>query len=193
MWWVRYLLSGFSFLGISEEAPLHQTKRVLEIFVPATLTLVALGVFVFLRNYMVPGVIKALDDKLFQLVVFMVPFHLAALAALATFQNPVLDKPPTGAKASVKCWSNEDNDWFLHFITMREYACKLFGYLCTLGIIYLVFSISASLVNFSVIQWVSNPLIGRVTFAVIVLFFWHYIVMSLYAIYFLINKTVKSK
>ena len=190
MWWARYLFSGFAFLGVSEDVPFRHSKRVLEFALPIVLTILTLWAYICLRSYFVAGILGTLDDKLFQLVVFMVPFHLAALAALATFQSPALDKPPAGAAASIRRWSNEDNDWFRHFLTMREYACRLFGYLCPLGIIYLVMSISASLINFSAIPWASNDVARIAMFAAIAGFFWHYIVMSLYAIYFLIAKTV---
>ena len=190
MWWAKYLFSGFAFLGVSEDAPFHHSKRVLEVLVPLVLTALTMWGYVCLRSYLVPGVLGTLDDKLFQLVVFMVPFHLAALAALATFQSSALDKPPAGARASISRWSNEDNQRFRHFLSMREYACRLFGYLCTLGIIYLVVSISTSLINFSAIPWATNEPVRLAMFAGIVGFFWHYIVMSLFAIYFLIAKTV---
>lgn len=190
MWWAKYLFSGFGFLAISEDAPLLHTKRVLEFFVPTVLTALTFWVYVDFGDYLVPGVIGILDDKLFQLIVFMVPFHLAALAALATFQSPALDKAPAGAAASVRRWSNEDNNSFRYFLTMREYACRLFGYLCTLGIIYLVFSITASLINFSAIEWAATSMFRVTIFVSLAAFFWHYIVMSLYAIYFLIAKTV---
>lgn len=190
MWWAKYLLSGFSFLAVSEDAPLLQTKRMLEFVLPSILTALSVLAYVLWGKYAIPNLLFVLDNKIFQLVVFMVPFHLAALAALATFQSSILDQVPQGAAASMRTWSEEDNDHFRRPLKMREYACRLFGYLCTLGVLYLVISIAASLIDFAatglpLVTWVTP-----VVFAVIAAYFWHYMVMSLYAIYFLVAKTV---
>jgi hypothetical protein len=190
MWWAKYLLFGFSFLAIHEEESFLKTKRVLEFILPGALSVLSVIAFWQWGNYAVPNLLYVLNDKLFQLVVFMVPFHLAALAALATFQSPILDQVPAGAAASIRTWSDEDNDHFQRPLKMREYACRLFGYLCMLGIIYLVASIIASVIDFQATGWAAHEWLRMAVFVSIAAYFWHYIVMSLYAIYFLIAKTV---
>lgn len=187
MWWANNLFSGFSFLVIHEQVSFLKSKRVIELIIPTALTAGLMGLYFYDRYYFHSDIIGILDNKLFQLIVFMVPFHLAALAALATFQSPILDEEMPGAAASLRKWNESDRAYYFEPIKMREYACRLFGYLCTLGVIYLVLSILASILQlpYEITEGLSALIIGCMTF-----FFWHYILMSLFAIYFLVAKTV---
>lgn len=125
---------------------------------------------------------------LFQFMVFVVPFHLAALAAIATFARKGLDQPLRGVNAQLRVWSNEDSGHHFKSLTLRQYTCLLFGYLCSIGMAFILLYVVAQGINFSVAlgEWTKTANTGT-TFA---LFFFiaHYGCLSIYAISFLFDK-----
>jgi hypothetical protein len=124
----------------------------------------------------------------FQFMVFVVPFHLAALAALATYQSEALSKTLAGVNAQLRVWSNQDNGYFYKDLTLRQYASLLFGYLCSIGVLYVLIYIFASTINLSVVLGSTYDAAYCAAVLVGVFFVFHYVILTVYAITFLFDK-----
>ena len=124
----------------------------------------------------------------FQFMVFVVPFHLAALAAFATFERAGLDDKVTGTNAEVRIWSNPENDYIWETLSLRQYASLLFGYLCAIGIIFIIGYVFIVNLNFHIILGGGYPLAYFVALFLSLFFVLHYAVLSAYSITFLFDK-----
>lgn len=191
MWWIRELLASIRFLTIRGSHPFYRSKRVYEIFLPAAVTLV---IFLLLHNFPLAfsgDFLPNLTANIFQFMVFVVPFHLAALGAFATFERKGLDDKLAGTNAEIRIWSNEEHEAFFETLSLRQYASLLFGYLCTIGVLYIAAYIVLFNVNFS---YIAGKNIGSLKdFAIICVLFFisHYGFLSIYSITFLFEKINK--
>ena len=80
-------------------------------------------------------------DKILPLTSALTAFYVAALVGVATFSNESLDKPITlGSIYFIE--KDEKGDPEKEFLTRREFACIIFGYLSFLA---LIFSITGAL------------------------------------------------
>ncbi len=131
--------------------PFYYSKRIYEFILPAILALVVTGLYYFKQELFIVGSIRQTLSSLFQFMIFVVPFHLAALGAFSTFQRDILDKPLKGTSVFLSTWSNQANQWYDKELTLRQYVSLLFGYLCSLGIIYVSLYISVSSVKIPVL------------------------------------------
>ncbi len=101
-------------------------------------------VIVFLQNYKQDKVDIMTDDKFITKIILvlqiLVPFTIAALAAVATFPSKIMEKkisgnpPPTLSRKLRGHFIEEE-------LTRRRYVCLLFGYLTLLGIVLLLIGI----------------------------------------------------
>jgi hypothetical protein len=183
-WWVKNISAGFRFIFIKESEGFVRSKKIIEFVFPLILTSVFLFFYHNFPEYFRKEILSYFDEKIYSFVIFMVPFHLAALAIISTYQSSALDEELEGSSAFVNVWSNEDQKYVKNEIKLRQYMMYLFGYLCSIGIIYLVISIFS---NSMVIEKQILDLYKYVVFLQ-VLFIFHYIVLSYYSIYFIISK-----
>lgn len=191
MWWLRELLACFRFLAVSGNRSFWQSKRIYEFVLPGAVTLVFLIIYEAVPQVFHAGFLGRFLGLLFQFMVFVVPFHLAALAAFATFERAGLDEPLPGTDAEIMVWSNEDNERVAKRLTLRQYASLLFGYLCSIGVIFIVAYLLASNLD---LRFVFGTHFGGVysVVAVIMLFFVaHYAILTAYSITFLFEKINK--
>ena len=156
--------------------------------IPLALSIITFVAYVLFPSLFRPGFLGRFVALLFQFMVFVVPFHLAALAAFATFERPGLDDPLKGTNAEIMVWSNADNAQVVAKLTLRQYASLLFGYLCAIGIIFIIVYLFASNIDFRntfgpAFQGVYLLALGSTLF-----FVFHYAVLSGYAITFLFDK-----
>ena len=183
-WWLRNLGSGFSFLFLIESSKFSESKRILEFIVPIFFAVGYTLIYIAYSEIFATDILEYFDTKLFSVMSFMVPFHLAALAILASIRSDVLDSMLAGQNASIRVWSNAEQKIILKDLKLREYISLLIGYLCTIGILYITCSIFLN----SIYIVISHPVLIAILLFMFVWFFVHYMVMSYYAIYFIVNK-----
>lgn len=191
MWWFRELLASMRFLAVRGDQPFYKSKRVYELILPS---LVTAGIFVLIWNYpkaFTNDIVAKITSNIFQFMVFVVPFHLAALGAFATFERAGLDQKLKGTNAQVRFWSNDDQGYFFEILTLRQYASLLFGYLCTIGVIYIILYIILINVDFSYIAGEHLSKVESFGLVVVLFFVAHYGFLSVYAITFLFEKINK--
>lgn len=187
-WWLREIFSSARFLTIAGDQGFWKSKRIYEFVLPLLLTGVIYTSYMVCRSAFVPNFLDTITRNTFEFMVFVVPFHLAALGAFATFDRPVLDKPLKGTKAEVRVWSNDDQKHVWKTLSLRQYVSLLFGYLCTLGIVFITSYIFASTLDFPVILGENSKVIGDIGIFVVVFFVSHYSFLSIYSITFLFDK-----
>lgn len=96
-------------------------------------------------------------------------FYLAALAAMATFDSPSMDKPMPGSAPIMKVIHNG----VLTAVeaTRRRFLCSMFSYLTAFSFAFTVISILLISVAPSVSAWVSQPLSAYVQAVVATVYF----------------------
>jgi hypothetical protein len=193
MWWFKELISCFKFIAITGTQPFFKSKRVYEFVVPSTWVMLAIGLLWKYPGVFPPTFLKDLAENVFQVMVFVVPFHLAALAVFATYQAKGLDDNLAGTAAQIKTWSNADGGYFFEELTLRQYGSLLFGYLCSIGIVYVLIYLFASSMNFSAISKLPHPGIHGFLVLLEIFFVVHYFTLTIYAITFLFDKVNKIR
>ncbi|MDX6805067.1 hypothetical protein [Terrihabitans rhizophilus] len=185
MWWITELLSSTRFLAIQGDRGFWHSKRVYEVALPLAFASAMLVLYVWNPCLFNAKALQTAPDKLFQFMIFVVPFHLAALAAFSTFNRPVLDQQLKGTSAQLRHWSNSDNEYQYKHLSLRQYVSLLFGYLCTIGILFIVIYIVFSVFSLDI----GSDLTSRSASMFMLMFFIaHYSLMSIYAITFLFAK-----
>lgn len=187
-WWLWELLRSFKFLSASGQEGFWRSKRVYELVIPLVIAAASLAVYVKWPQLFQADMLSKFSASLFQFMVFVVPFHLAALAAIATFARSGLDKPLRGTDVSIKAWDNKDSEYHVKSLTLRQYTCLLFGYLCSIGVAFIMVFVLLSGLN---LEWLLSDWIVRAkqaTFFLLMFFLAHYATLTLYAITFLFDK-----
>lgn len=183
------------FIAITGNRRFFESKRVYEFVVPGVAAIAASTLYLALPGIFAPSFLKNFSASVFQVMVFVVPFHLAALAALSTYQSAGLNEKLPGSEAQLRLWSNVDNDYFYHQLTLRQYASLLFGYLCSLGIVYVLIYMFAAGIDLSAA--LTGPghftLIYNAALFASFFFVFHYVTLTVYAITFLFDKVNKIK
>ncbi|WP_146190631.1 hypothetical protein [Marinicauda salina] len=128
----RYLLI------IEDDAPLLSSKLFVEWVYPATLGAVTAIIYLLLpdkpRLIGPSGIFSAISD-LFQL---FAAFFLAALAAVASFDNPKLNEQPIGSKIFLYEWDNKADESKRKYLNRRSYISYMFGYLAWMTILFFI-------------------------------------------------------
>lgn len=193
MWWFFEIFSCFKFIYITGDENVFKSKRVYEFIIPISITIIFFVAYEKYPEIFIPNIVEGLSKNIFQFMVFVVPFHLAALGAFSTFNATGLDGKLSGVNAQLRVWSNADNDYFYKPLTLRQYVSLLFGYLCSIGIIYIMVYIIFSVFNFEKINSNYYSTCYDVLFYLTIFFIVHYVVLTIYAITFLFDKINKIK
>lgn len=193
MWWAFEILSCLKFLFVTGSENIFRSKRVYEFLIPLILTVAVSIIYFQWPEVFLSTALANLSKNIFQFMVFVVPFHLAALGAFATFNAKGLDEKLAGVNAQLKVWSNRDNGYFYKDLTLRQYVSLLFGYLCSIGLMYIFVFVIFSNVNLKSALGEFYIYVNRVGFIAGVLFVSHYSVLTLYAITFLFDKVNKIR
>jgi len=188
MWWLSELSSSLKFIRITGAQKVLHSKRVYEFVVPGALAFVVFGIYFTFPDAFVKTFLRSYAGNVFQFMVFVVPFHLAALAAFATYQASGLDEKLSGVNAQLRVWSNQDNDYFYVDLTLRQYVSLLFGYLCSIGVLYIVIYLFASNIRLSVVLGGQFNAAYNIAVFAAVFFIFHYVTLTVYAITFLFDK-----
>lgn len=122
------------------------TRRGLyQIFLPFVIMALTI-LLIVISGKDVANALKAIFEKANAILVLMIPFNIAALAAVATFQSPNLDSPLAGnpvpsLRRRVRGEHVDEN------LTRRRYLCLMFGYMSLLGIIVFLLCMVASVIE----------------------------------------------
>jgi hypothetical protein len=192
-WWFKEISSCLKFISITGNRGFFQSKRIYEFVLPAVASAAASALYLMFPDIFAPSFLKNFSASVFQVMVFVVPFHLAALAALSTYQAPGLNDKLPGSEAQIRLWSNADNDYFYHDVTLRQYASLLFGYLCSVGIIYVLVYIFASGIDLSSAVVSHYKMIYNAALFCSFFFVFHYVTLTIYAVTFLFDKVNKIR
>jgi hypothetical protein len=192
-WWLREILSCLRFIAITGNRGFFQSKRIYEFVLPGCAALVAAALYLAFPEIFMSGFLKNFSASVFQVMVFVVPFHLAALAALSTYQAPGLNDKLPGSEAQIRIWSNADNGYFFHDVTLRQYASLLFGYLCSVGIAYVLVYIFASSIDLTSVASSHYKYIYNAALFCSFFFVFHYVTLTIYAVTFLFDKVNKIR
>jgi hypothetical protein len=187
-WWLYELLSSFKFLAVSGDERVTRSKRVYEFVLPIALTAAAALIYVFWPKVFIPTVLGKFAGSVFQLMIFVVPFHLAALAAFSAFSAEGLDEKLAGTNAQIRVWSNQDNNFFWKILTLRQYISLMFGYLCSIGIMYILIYLIISNLDLKYLLGKHYDLGHSLLLFGCVLFVLHYVILTIYAITFFFDK-----
>ena len=187
-WWFFELASCFKFLAVSGHENFTKSKRMYEFVLPGAITIVCVVAASVWPALVKVGFLSSFARDVFSFMVFVVPFHLAALGAFATFASPGLDEKLVGTNAQLRVWSNQDNDYFYKDLTLRQYVSLLFGYLCSTGIVYILIYMAASNVNGLKLFGKDFEEVDSVLSVLILFFVLHYVILTLYAVTFLFDK-----
>lgn len=129
---IRQLFIPLSYLRIKNNA-----KRVVDFYIPAMLSVI-LTTSIALLPFHVPvfgdhGLVTLITN----LLQILAGFYIAALAAVATFQSPVLDEPLDGEPAILDVKRRGSNQEIP--LTRRSFISYLFGYLSLMSIVIYLF------------------------------------------------------
>lgn len=141
MWKVLYPIQYFRLS--------NKEKRRIDVFPTLALALIIAVPFIFLPKsnfFHVDGFL----DKILTLTSGLTGFYVAALVAAATFGHPDLDKVIKSGPIALITKDDEGNI-VSEYLTRREFACTIFGYLAASTLILSI--ASAFSIGLSPIDW----------------------------------------
>lgn len=108
------------------------------------LPLIFAAIIIFLQSYGKSSINILADDafiaRTMLFLQILVPFTIAALAAVATFPSKIMDTKLSG-NPKPKLRRKVRGEFIEEELTRRRYVCLLFGYLALLGILLLLLGI----------------------------------------------------
>ncbi len=132
------LLAPLRYLSIS-----HPDRVKYDFLIPAVVCVVIIAIFLFVKPPIAlfgeNGVLRYIRDTL----MMAIPFSIGALATIAMASTPPLDRRPPGAELLL------DGE----VLTLKQFICRLLGYLTFVSIITLAGSIAADLLREQVMSW----------------------------------------
>jgi hypothetical protein len=179
------------YLRIRQGVSLFKSKAVYDwalpiiISVPATYIGYKYSEGIFSEKGVIGGFQKLLE--------ILVPFYIAALAAVATFAREGLDEPLKGHAATLSI-RHASGAWIEHVLTRRQFICYLFGYLAFISLVLFVGILFLNLLSHKS-SVVATEIFGEyLPFAKVVVIYifmlpiWQMIVTTLLGIYFLSER-----
>lgn len=139
MWIFSYIIYPTNYLRIWVEIPgAFQSKFHAEIVIPAIIsTLLTVIYFIMGQSVLLIGP-SGIFSSVADLCQLLAAFFLAALAAIATFGNPHLDKGLRGGAAKIYRWNNSLERREPVELTRRAFLSNLYGYLAWVSIIFFI-------------------------------------------------------
>jgi len=191
IWACRQLMTPLRYLRIRQGISLFQSKAVYDWFLPAVLAIPAtyIGNKYSLGIFSEQGVIGGFQ----KLLEILIPFYIAALAAVATFQRDGLDDVLKGHPATLNI-RHARGDWVERILTRRQFICYLFGYLAFLSLCLFVAILFLNLIS-QKSSVAAHELFGAclpfAKIAIIYIFMvpiWQMIVTTLLGVYFMSER-----
>lgn len=139
MWAILQVFWPLSYLLVKHDGMERFGSRVsIEILIPTIIGFI----FSFFATYILKDFVLIGDNGAFSSIAdlcqLLAAFFLAALAAVATFGNPELEKRLRGAPAYIYRWSKEMDRPKKVYLTRRAFLTRQFGYLSWVSIILFI-------------------------------------------------------
>ena len=177
-WSVKQLLVPLTFFSI-RHGQNNSRSKIYNFFTPAALATIFAGVQMVKSSPVLIVKERGIFDTLSPLFSLFAAFFIAALAAIATFQNGEIDKEMKSGDKSRTFF--EKNNSFGEpeniYLSRRQYLCYLFGYLSFATIIFvLTVSLFVIFKDVSVIQ---NSIILLILNSILTFSFWFMLIQIL--------------
>ena len=168
----------------------HSEKRFFDVFLPAILTAITIGAVYLLDLKVVAFGDAGLITNLQSLTSILTGFFIAALAAVATFPSPDMDKimpgkDPMLLKRKVKGHEQSEP------LTRRRFLSLMFGYTASLSFLLFLSGAIGKVIGPQLMALVPNPaqaafrtvLLGLYVFA-----FWNLIITTFLGLFYLSDR-----
>lgn len=139
-WTILQLSAPLNFLRINH-GEVKSRKLIYDLYIPLFVSLlITIGV---IATDSFDSILKdqGVYESIASLLNLLSAFFIAALAAIATFQNSEVDlqmKAKGDSNRTYITGFDEHGDVKKHFLTRRQYLCYLFGYLAFITICFLI-------------------------------------------------------
>jgi hypothetical protein len=195
-WAIRQILTPLRYLKIQQGISTLKSKVVYDWIFPVILALATTWLFAVYASgdplFSERGVIGGFQ-KLLEL---LVPFYIAALAAVSTFNREGLDDKMKGVPATLSLQSRHAEKGEVQILTRRQFICYLFGYLAFLSLFLFLFIVLFRLtgprIALEIASLVNLPdVIGYLRVIVLFVFLfplWQLIVITMLGVYFMCER-----
>lgn len=178
-----HLLRPFAYLLIK-----HDSKWKVDWLLPIIFTSVSMGIIYYLRRHGTVAVYSEIGiiSKCLSFVQTLPGFYIAALAAIATFNRPDIDRtmpePAPNMKIRVRGAYQSIE------LTRRRFLCVLFAFLTAESLLLIVLGIAGASTSEAIRQalpknW--HALVGSVYASLFGVLFWQMIIASFWGLYYL--------
>jgi len=197
LWAARQLCAPMSYLRIRHGDGLFASKRFYDFVLPTGLAALTCAVFYCLEIPLSIFSHEELVKRITDILVLMIVFYMAALAAVATFERKGIDERLKDEDALLWVRHHDGGEWVERTLSYRQFISYLFGYLSFLSLCLYMFItvfaliwpqlevhfVSCRLAIDVITNWLA-PIIFFLVFASI----WQLTVTSLLGIYFLTER-----
>jgi len=196
-WWLRQLLVPARYLRIRHGQDWYHSKLVYDWMLPVASTVAIWALFFWLGIPLTVFDQVELSKRLIDLLILMIVFYMAALAAVSTFDRKGIDTPLKGDDALLWIQNPDTGDSYDKKLTYREFISYLFGYLSFLSLCLYVFVVAMSVLwpeiekHFAANGGVCSKFIDWTNIAIFIFIFGamsQLIITSLLGIYFLTER-----
>lgn len=193
IWSFRQLLSPVRYLKIRQGESLFRSKAVYDWILP--LLLAAITHFITIRF---AGNIRIFSEEgiiggFQKLMEILVPFYIAALAAVATFERKGLDDEMKGDPAYF--WvTSSTGEVIAQVLTRRQFICYLFGYLAFSSLVLFVSILFCNILADNVGKMLRTSYLEYLFYLktglefVFLFFIWQVIIITLLGVYFMSDR-----
>ncbi len=196
-WAFKQLLVPAKYLKIRHGDKLLKSKKVYDWILPIAASGIICAVFYSLDMSFSIFDQPELPKRLIDLLVLMIVFYMAALAAVSTFDRKGIDEPLRGDDALIWSQDPESGDYYDKKLTYREFISYLFGYLSFLSLCMYVFIVAMSVIwpevekcfrSNATISWVITDIFDPIIFFLVFGVVSQLVITSMLGIYFLTER-----
>jgi len=186
MAWLRMLLRPMDYLGIK-----HASKLRYDLWLPLAVSVGCTAGYLALPETISLVSTTGVTSQIQELVKILAGFFIAALAAIATFQKPDLDRVMAGTPPTLEEFDEDEGRDVTRALTRRRFLCFLFGYLAFLSLALFIATAGALIVKPWIVTAVSPKYFDVVRGAGAFVFmfgFWHMMSIAMLGLYYLTDR-----
>lgn len=197
LWACRQLLVPMNYLRIRHGESLFRSKAVYDYVLPLIFTVFTCSIFVWLDIRLAIFDHQEFAKRLIDLLVLMIVFFMAALAAVATFDRKGIDQPLRGGDACLKVRNPKGGNYVDKRLSYRQFISYIFGYLSFLSLCLYIVIVVLSVAwpkfeqyfaiwpaTYYIIQNIVDPIL----FFAVIFAVWQLMFTALLGIYFLTER-----
>lgn len=196
-WWLRQLLVPARYLRIRHGEDLLHSKVVYDWILPIAAASAIWGLFSWLGLSLSVFADSELPKRLIDLLVLMIVFYMAALAAVSTFDREGIDTPLRGDDALLWIQNPDTGEYYDKRLTYREFISYLFGYLSFLSLCMYVFVVAMNIIwpalskhfqSNATVTWFIDVMVDPIIFFFVFAVMCQLVITSMLGIYFLTER-----